>query len=115
MTLFGRVVDGVDIEVTSWTVKASTPLPPVGEVGALGATTEARIAGTRELFDPAQAALVEAGVVARDTLVPGDQLTGPAVITERETTVVIPAGFTAITRADGTIEATRDAHKEVRQ
>ena len=38
----------------------------------------------------------------------------PAMITERETTVVVPTGFTAAMRADGTIEVTRDtaAQKE---
>jgi N-methylhydantoinase A len=108
-TLFGRIVDGVEIEVTSWAVKASTPLPPVDEVGAAGAATEANVSGTRKLFDPAQAVLVEAGVVARETLTPGNRITGPAVITESETTVVIPAGFIAAMRGDGTIEVVRDA------
>ncbi len=53
--------------------------------------------------------MVAAAVVARDGLVPGDWLAGPAMITERETTVVVPAGFTATVRADGTIEVVRDA------
>ncbi|MHA1528147.1 MAG: hydantoinase/oxoprolinase family protein, partial [Alphaproteobacteria bacterium] len=38
--LFGRVVDGVEIEVTSWAVKAATPLPTVEEVGPAGAAAE---------------------------------------------------------------------------
>jgi N-methylhydantoinase A len=107
-TLFGRIVDGVEIEVTSWAVKASTPLPPVDEVGAPGTASEAKCSETRKLFDPARAALVEAAVVARETLAPGDRVIGPAMITESETTVVIPAGFTAITRADGTIDAFKE-------
>ena len=107
--LFGRVVDGVDIEVTSWAVKAGTPLPPVAEIGAAKAGAEVSVAGTRSLFDPGLGAVVAAAVVARDGLVSGDWLAGPAMITERETTVVVPAGFTATVRADGTIEVVRDA------
>ncbi len=107
--LFGRVVDGVDIEVTSWAVKAGTPLPPVAEIGAAEAGAEVSVAGTRPLFDPGLGAVVAAGVVARDGLVAGNWLAGPAMITERETTVVVPAGFTATVRADGTIEVVRDA------
>jgi N-methylhydantoinase A len=107
--LFERVVDGVDIEVTSWAVKATTPLPPVQEIGAAEAVAEVSVAGTRPLFDPGLAEVIEAAVVARDGLAPGDRLAGPAMVTERETTVVIPAGFTATMRADGSIEVVRDA------
>ena len=107
--LFGRVVDGVEIEVTSWAVKAATPLPPVEEIGAAEAVAEVSVAGTRPLFDPGLAEVIEAGVVARDGLAPGDWLAGPAMVTERETTVVIPVGFTATMRADGSIEVVRDA------
>jgi N-methylhydantoinase A len=108
-TLFGRAVDGVDIEVTSWAVKAATPLPVTAAIDPATAVSEARFAGTRPLFDPAIGAVVEAGVVARDGLAPGDWLSGPAMVTESETTVVIPAGFTATMRADGSLEIIRDA------
>ena len=43
-TLFGRAVDGVDIEVTSWAVKAATPLPATTAIGAAEAVSEVRIA-----------------------------------------------------------------------
>jgi N-methylhydantoinase A len=107
-TLFGRAVDGVDIEVTSWAVKAATPLPVTAAIDPATAVSEARFAGTRPLFDPAIGAVVEAGVVARDGLAPGDWLSGPAMVTESETTVVVPQGFTATVRADGSIEVIRD-------
>jgi N-methylhydantoinase A len=107
--LFGRVVDGVEIEVTSWAVKAATPLPPVDGISAAGAAAEVPAGKTRALFDPGLGEVVAAGVVARDDLAPGDWLAGPAMVTERETTVVIPVGFTATVRTDGSIEVIRDA------
>ncbi|MFQ5565950.1 MAG: hydantoinase/oxoprolinase family protein, partial [Paracoccaceae bacterium] len=115
--LFGRIVDGVDIEVTSWAVKAATPLPPAEAIGTAEAGAEAGVGETRPLFDPGLGEVIEAGVVARDALAPGGWLAGPAMVTERETTVVIPAGFTATMRADGTVEVVRDAaeHREAAQ
>jgi len=106
--LFGRVVDGVDIEVTSWAVKAATPLPASAAIGAAVPEAEIRAGATRALFDPGLGEVVDAGVVERDRLVAGNRLVGPAMVTERETTVVVPVGFTATVRADGTIEVVRE-------
>ena len=110
--LFGRVVDGVEIEVTSWAVKAATPLPASEAIGVADAAAEARVEDTRRLFDPGLGEVVDAGVVARDGMTPGDRLCGPAMVTESETTVVIPAGFTATVLADGSIDVVRDARKQ---
>ncbi|HSF95073.1 MAG TPA: hydantoinase/oxoprolinase family protein [Thermohalobaculum sp.] len=106
--LFGRTVDGVDIEVTSWAVKAGTPLPPAEPVAPLGAGDEATLDKTQPLFDPGQGRQVTARVAARAAIAPGQRLPGPAMITENETTVVVPTGYTAAMRADGTIEVTRN-------
>ena len=106
-SLFGRVVDGVDIEVTSWAVKAATPLPEIELVAPT--TCDVKIAGEakRDLFDPASETVVAAISVERDAVAPGQWLAGPAMITERETTIVVPTGFSAAMRADGTIGVTR--------
>jgi N-methylhydantoinase A len=61
---------------------------------------------TRALFDPALAKTVQAQVVPRAQLAPGDTVTGPALITEDETTIVIPASRHAIARPDGSIDIT---------
>jgi N-methylhydantoinase A len=110
--LFGRTVDGVDIEVTSWAVKAGTPLPPADPVAPLGAGGEAPVEKTQPLFDPGLGRQVDARVAARAAIAPGQRLAGPAMITENETTVVIPTGFTAAMRADGTIEVSRQTEAQ---
>ena len=56
--------------------------------------------------------VVDAGVVARDRMTSGNWLSGPAMVTERETTVVIPAGFSATVRTDGSIEVAQDTRKQ---
>jgi len=106
--LFGRVVDGVDIEVTSWAVKAGTPLPPAEPVAAAPDEATLRPGLVRPVFDPGAGATVDAAVVERDRFAPGQRLAGPALITEAETTVVVPSGFTAAMCADGTVEIARN-------
>ncbi len=106
--LFGRVVDGVDIEITSWAVKATTPLPASAVIGEAVAGAGVIAGETRSLFDPGLGEVVVARVVPRDGLVSGDRFDGPAMVTERETTVVIPTGFSATVRADGSIEVMRE-------
>jgi N-methylhydantoinase A len=110
--LFGRVVDGVEIEITSWAVKAATPLPQAEIIGPVDAGREVGAGETRALFDPGIGEVVAAAVVARDAMTPGNWLSGPAMVTERETTVVIPVGFTATVRADGSIEVVLDTQKQ---
>ena len=48
-----------------------------------------------------------AAVAPRALMRDGAHLPGPAIITEAETTIIIPAGFTATGRADGCIDITR--------
>jgi N-methylhydantoinase A len=52
---------------------------------------------------------VQAQVVPRSQLAAGDTVKGPALITEDETTIVVPSSRVAIARPDGTIDIT-EAH-----
>ena len=102
--LFGRAVEGMDIEITVWSVNATTPPEDVARVqeGASGAAATPH--GTRQLFDPALAEFVEASVVLRDDMAVGATVDGPAIITEDETTIIIPPSRTAIRQPDGCID-----------
>ena len=103
-TLFGRPVAGLDIEITVWSVNATTPPQPVTPVAAPGRITEAEVGATRALFDPARGEVAKAAVAERKALDTGQRLTGPAAITEDETTIIVPSSFCALRRADGCIE-----------
>ncbi len=107
--LFGRIVDGVEVEVTSWAVNAGTTAPLSEPVAAPGASSGISAEARREVFEPELGRMTEAGIVARDSLRSGQGLAGPALITEAETTIVVPAGFAASVRADGSIEVARVA------
>ena len=104
---FGRGIEGLDIEVVSWSVRASSPLPPavrVAQASSRGAVTPNT---TRPVFDAARRGFVDAGLFDRAALVAGDTVEGPAVITERETATVLTSSFTATVQPDGCLLASR--------
>ncbi len=102
--LFGRVVDGMDVEITVWSVNAATQAQDVTPAELVPSQATAKTVGVRRLFDPALAQETQAQIVLRRDLCPGDTVQGPAVITEDETTVIIPTSRRAVAQSDGTID-----------
>jgi len=103
---FGRAIEGLDIEIVSWSVKASSPLPPVERIPSVAEGGVVPPVKTRRLFEASQGAYLEAGIHERTTLRPGDVVKGPAVIVERETSAVLTASFKAIVQHDGCLLVT---------
>jgi len=104
---FGRAIEGLDIEIVSWSVKASSPLPPVERVSSIAEGNVVQPGKTRRLFEAAQGAYLEAGIHERTGLTPGDVVKGPAVIVERETSTVLTVSFKAVVQRDGCLLVTR--------
>ncbi|KMW58648.1 N-methylhydantoinase A [Candidatus Rhodobacter oscarellae] len=108
--LFGRAVDGMEVEITVWSVNAYTQQEVPDQVRDVGGATPDRPGlapgplGQRALFDPALGAQAQAQVHARDTFAQGDWVQGPALITEDETTVVVPSGRAMRVQSDGTLD-----------
>lgn len=107
--LFGRTVAGMDIEITVWSVNATTPSEAVDPVTLAREGQPAPIAARRQLFDPALSQFADAAVVERDAMAPGGCVEGPAAITEDETTIIIPSSRRAIRQPDGCIDITLKA------
>jgi N-methylhydantoinase A len=93
--LYGRTIEGVEIEVLSWTLTLSEPPPAAGEAAAPRGAVLDEKAAAQQLFDTASGRRVEARVLLRDALIPGDQVEGPALLTEAQTTTVVPPGWSA--------------------
>jgi len=102
--LFGRVVDGMNIEITVWAVNATTPSQAVEAVAPKIGGAAAHQVGQREIFDPALGEAVTASVVLRDEMNTGSTVAGPAAITEDETTIILPSSRCAIRQPDGCID-----------
>lgn len=107
--LFGRTVAGMDIEITVWSVNATTPSEVVARVALATDGQAAPIAAERQVFDPALSQFTNAAVVIREAMQPGAHVEGPAAITEDETTIIIPSSRRAIRQPDGCIDITLKA------
>jgi len=105
--LFARTVAGMEIEITVWSVNAFTDRPAPQAVSPAARQADVTIAASRQLFDPSVSAFVTAAVASRDDMRPGTHLSGPALITEDETTIIIPSSRDAVAYADGTIDVCR--------
>lgn len=104
---FGRAIEGLDIEIVSWSVKASSPLPPVTRVEPASQGAVVSPSARRKLFDAARSVYLEAGIHNRTDLAPGNVVNGPAVIVERETSTVLTSLFKATVQNDGCLLVTR--------
>ncbi len=104
--LFGRTVEGLDVEITVWSVLATTPKRAVTTVTTSppSATSVHPYEHSRAVFDPAQGRRMNAALIRRAQMQPWASLVGPAVILEEETTIIVPASGVASKQADGTID-----------
>ena len=103
---FGRAIDGMDgmeIEIVTWSVRAEDILPPpVRHSLALGGT-DAPATLSRAVFDPAKGKPLPTAIVPREGLTTGQRVQGPAVIVERETSTVVTSPFDAVMQSDGSL------------
>jgi N-methylhydantoinase A len=102
--LFGRTVAGMDIEITVWSVNATTPPEEVTRLVEATPGAAAKARGQRPLFDPASARFFDATVVDRETMAEGQIAQGPGAVTEDETTIILPASRKALRQPDGCID-----------
>jgi N-methylhydantoinase A len=106
--LYSRVIPGVGVEVLSWVLLLSGPVP--AEDGAAPPEPPRytpQPARRRPVFDADTADFIDVAIYERAALVPGAVIGGPAVIVEDETSTVVSAAFDARIDAYGYIELTR--------
>ena len=98
---FGRRLSGIGIEIVTWRFVASGPGRKVDLrlLATRNGGGEPRI-GSRQVHFAESGGWVEAVVYDRYALQPGARLTGPAVVQERESAVVV--GPLAVAEMDGT-------------
>jgi N-methylhydantoinase A len=102
--LFGRPVAGMDIEITVWSVNATTPPEKVARVAETSGKAQATTVGGRDLFDGAAGKFLIADVVNRSDMSTGERAVGPVAVVENETTIIVPASRDAIRQPDGCID-----------
>jgi len=89
--LYGRNVSGTDAEVITWRIRASGPKGDVSVSSMRGATSGARKAlkGIRPVFFAEEGRFVDTPVYDHYAVTPGDVFKGPAIVEQRESTVVV--------------------------
>jgi N-methylhydantoinase A len=104
--LYRRSGPEVGVEVLNWRVVSSGPAPDVTlRLAATAARGEAR-KGSRKAYFPSAGGFVDTAVFDRYRLEPGDRVDGPAIVEERESTVVVPPGARCVVRGDAGLEVT---------
>ncbi len=102
--LFGRTVGGMAVEITVWSVNATTPPLPPDPLPSVDDARAPTPTGRRTLFDAALGDASDAAVHDRAVLPPGCRIDGPAIIAEAETTTILPSSRSARMLADGCID-----------
>ncbi|WP_353074155.1 hydantoinase/oxoprolinase family protein [Amycolatopsis carbonis] len=100
-SLYRRSGPPVAVEVLNWRVVSSAPAPEVSLRLKEPASGEA-FGGSRPVYFAG--GFVDTVVVDRYRLRPGAQVAGPAIVQERESTVVVPPGARCVVRGDVSLE-----------
>jgi len=90
--LYGRTEPTLPVETVGWRVIVAGPMPKL-ELARPGAGAAQSLKGTRPAWFGT--GFVQAAVHDRTALRPGDTLAGPALVEERESTLVLPPGSRA--------------------
>jgi N-methylhydantoinase A len=100
---YGRLIEGVDIEVLAWAVTVGTEPAGTQAVPRVPQQPAKPPSISRNVFDIGSGTWVTAAVYARGVLPAGAELAGPAVIVEESTSTVIGPHWMAAIAADGSI------------
>jgi len=104
--VYGMTIPGVPVEIVTWRVSAYAPAPDVALAGTAGVGAAAP-KGSRKVRFQRGREPVDTPVFDRLALAVGTVVDGPALLEERETTSVLPPGWTAVVDGDGSVVARR--------
>jgi N-methylhydantoinase A len=106
--LYSRTPPDVAIEVVSWRVRVSGPTPDLRLAWHGGDGGAEALKGERPAYFPEGGGFVPARVYDRYRLHPGAELEGPAIVEERESTVIVAPG--ACARVDDGLNLIVEVH-----
>ena len=104
---FSRTVPGMTIEVLNWALSISSHPPGLDSYPSTAARQAAIPTGKRSILCDGAGTWREANTYDRAALMPGDQLSGPALIVEPQSTTLVSADFSAEMDGGGNIWLTR--------
>ncbi|MGB1235006.1 MAG: hydantoinase/oxoprolinase family protein [Planktomarina sp.] len=106
-TLFGRVIDGLGVEITNWSLVVASVLPETPKVAGHTAGNDVTALRMRQFYDAALRKTVDAQEVDRADMTAGMAVEGPAIVIENETTTIVTSGYRAVGQGDGSMRLIR--------
>ena len=107
VSLFGRVVPRMVVEIMNWSVLAAAVRAEPAPLPAVKGGRTPRAHAVRVLHAGGAVEPLEVPCYRRDDLAPGDQIRGPALVIEAQTTTFVSADFEAVVDAGLNIVLTR--------
>jgi N-methylhydantoinase A len=107
--VYGLTIPDVAVEIVTWRLSAYAPADAVEPARIAPPSGDPLPSRRRPVVFDRGAPPVDVPVFGRSDLAIGAGLDGPAIVEERETTVVLRPGWRAEVAADGSIVATRTA------
>ena len=111
--IYGLTIPDVGVEAVTWRLSAYADAAPVEPLTIVG-TAHGKAHHTRMVRFSRGTEAVVTPVFRREALGRGQEIIGPAIVEERETTAVIAPGWTAYVAADGSMIAERNSTGGVR-
>lgn len=115
--LYGRTVPDIDVEVMNWRVTLRGPRPELSMYSRAGASrsVEEALKGSRRAYFPEAGGFLEVPVFERHHLPVGSAIEGPAIVEERESTLVLGLATRATVDAmlNLLVDLTREREPEV--
>jgi N-methylhydantoinase A len=102
-TVYGVTMPDQDVELVTWSVTASSPTDAPASHRQVTRRAAPAAHSRRSVYEPALGSMADFAIYRRDDLAPGDELGGPALIEEAQTTTVVPASFAAYIDSVGMI------------
>ncbi len=107
---FGRLNNGLDIELVNWHVRVSGPEPNfiIADQSNVKSASESIIKGKRKIYISREKGFELWPVIDRYLLHEGDQVDGPCIIEEREATIVVGSSGKGKVDKEGNIIVQRE-------
>jgi len=107
--VYGLTMPFAPVESVSWSVNATTEPDASPAIVPVDRIEPAASNGTRPAYDAATGAMADHRLFWRAGLAPGDQIDGPAIIAEDETSTIVPLNFSARVETGGALIIDRRA------
>jgi N-methylhydantoinase A len=108
---YGRTVPNVDVEIINWAFIAATPAATVSRVSAPRRKRKPGTDSNRKIYWGQMRKSLKVPSYQRETLLPGDFISGPALIIESQTTTLVSPAFDAVLDRVGNIVLTSKSSK----